>query len=250
MTVSTRLLLAPVLALTVALPAYAQGLGYSVSADLGIGAQSVPDFPGAEDYKVSPWFIMRDLTFSRDGVSGTPKQGFNWGLSADLKTKRDPGDSKKLRGLDKIDASLELGIKAGYDYGPFSSYAAIRKAVTGHKGITGEIGAKYTHEVNPDLRLTGSAELQYGDGDYMDAYFSVSPAAATRSIYSAFDAKGGLKAVQARVEARYAVSDSNAIMGRLTYTRLLNDAADSPISANNDNLSVGVGFVHHFNFRF
>lgn len=253
MTFSTRLL-TPALALSVALPAAlpaaAQGLGYSVSADMGIGAQSVPDYPGAEDYKIAPWVILRDLRLSRDGVTSGPKQGFSWGLSADLKGKRDSDDSDKLRGLDDVDPSLELGVKVGYDAGPFRSYAAIRKGVTGHKGITGEIGAKYTHDVNDRLTLTGLAELQYGDGKFMDAYFGVTPAESARSLYRAYDPAGGLKAAQARIEARYAVSDSNAVMGRITYTKLLNDAADSPITANDDQISVGVGFVHRFNFRF
>ncbi|MDO5622659.1 MAG: MipA/OmpV family protein [Paracoccus sp. (in: a-proteobacteria)] len=249
----TKLAALAVAAAFAALPAGAQTLGYNVSADLGVGVQSRPEYPGAGDNEAAPWFILRDFSVSRgDAVSsaGVP-QGFSWGLSTGLAPERDSGDYARLNGLDKVSRGVELGLRAGYGVGDVQGYIAARKAVSGHEGVVGEVGVRYSTNLNDRIRLTSRVEAQYGDSDYMNSYFGVSAAeVANGANFPVYEASGGIKAVQASLEARYALTDSSAILGRVTVGRLKNDAADSPITEDKNQFSVGIGYVRSLNFGF
>lgn len=239
-----------------AVPAAAQGTGGTVlSFDLGIGARSVPTYLGSSDHELQPWPILRSLNISTSGAAdddGGGAQGFSFGPDFAFVPRRKTDDSapERLRGLDDIGYGLELGLQAGYRSGPFRLYTGARKAVGGHKGITGEVGVSYAFQPADRWSVISSLEAQYGNRTYMDAYFGVSAAEAARSGLAAYDAAGGLTAYAATVEARYRATPDWSVLGRLQAKRLQGDAARSPVVEDRDQLSVGIGVVRSFNFRF
>ena len=52
------------------------------------------------------------------------------------------------------------------------------------------------------------------------------------------------------MELRYQMAPDNAILGRVKAERLIGDAADSPLVEDRDQVTVGIGFVHTFRYRF
>jgi outer membrane protein len=84
----------------------------------------------------------------------------------------------------------------------------------------------------------------YGSSDYMDTYFSVDSTGAADSGLDMFSAKSGIRDV--RVSAIYIqpISRNWQVGGGFLFSRLLNDAADSPIVSDRgirNQLAFGIG---------
>lgn len=243
------LALAAVTLASLATGAGAQSLGEirSLSFDGGIGATFGPDYMGADDYGTSPWIILRngqinDATGEKQGLSILP--------SLDYHGKRDAGDHDDLTGMDDISAAGELGVRLNYVMGDLTGYGAVRKGLGGHHGVTGELGARFRNQPQDKLTLTTAAELRFGNGEFTDTYFGVSEGESLSSGYAPYDAGGGIYAARLSVEARYEFLPDTLLMGRFTYSRLLGDAADSPIVHERNQPTFSIGVARHLNFRF
>ena len=220
-----------------------------LSFDVGAGLRYAPEYPGADRNEARPWLILRDLSFSPE-PAGAPADGFHFGPSANYVSARDADDDSDLRGLDKVDATVELGVKAGYRFGPTDAYAAVRKGLGGHRGVTGEFGLRHSTPLSDRLTLNSGLEARYGNDRYMDAYFGVTPAESAASGFAIYEPSGGISSVGASLELRYQATDTIAVLGQVRMSRLVGDAADSPVVQDRDQLSAGVGVVRHFSFRF
>lgn len=252
-----KALLPAALALAVtALPALAQERpAVSLSYDMGLGVKSVPVYEGSDDRDSKPWLIFRNFDISVGGEAsgdGTPAQGFSFGPAFELIGKRNTGDNanEALRGLDSVDRGLEVGMRLGYRTGPVRLYGAARKGFGGHHGVTGELGVSLIMRPAEQWTVVSSLEAQYGDRKYMEAYFGISPEEAARSGYAEHEVGGGVKAHALTVEARYQATPDWAVLGRVQAKHLVGDAADSPVVRDRDQVTVGVGVVRSFNFRF
>lgn len=232
-------------------PLSAQGLGgYVLSADLGIGAEYGPAYPGASDSEASPWLILRNGQLTRPGASGERSDGFSVLPSFGYVGGRDADDHESLMGTDEIDPAGEVGLRLSYDFGPTNSYVSLRKGFGGHSGLTGELGTKYRFAPSERLTLWTRAEAHFGDSDFTRTYFGISEAEAPNTAYSAYAPGGGIYAASLGIEARYSVTPNIAILGELEYTRLLDDASDSPLVQSKGEPSVKLGVVRRFDFRF
>ena len=89
-----------------------------------------------------------------------------------------------------------------------------------------------------------------GNGEFTDTYFGVSEGESLSSGYAPYDAGGGIYAARLSVEARYEFLPDTLLMGRFTYSRLLGDAADSPIVHERNQPAFSIGVARHLNFRF
>ncbi|QEU09727.1 MipA/OmpV family protein [Paracoccus yeei] len=243
------LALAAVTLASLATGAGAQSLGEirSLSFDGGIGATFGPDYMGADDYGTSPWIILRN---GQINDAAGEKQGLSILPSLDYHGKRDAGDHDDLTGMDDISAAGELGVRLNYVMGGVTGYGAVRKGLGGHHGVTGELGARFRNQPQDKLTLTTAAELRFGNGEFTDTYFGVSEGESLSSGYAPYDAGGGIYAARLSVEARYEFLPDTLLMGRFTYSRLLGDAADSPIVHERNQPTFSIGVARHLNFRF
>ncbi|SMO66719.1 MipA/OmpV family protein [Paracoccus laeviglucosivorans] len=244
-----RLLALTLISTSLAAPAVAQSFldVDQVSLDAGIGASYSPEYMGSGDNNASPWFILKNVTL------GTPegeKQGFSFIPSLRYMGDRDSSDYDRLQGLDDIDRAGELGLRVNYVTGPFTSYGAVRKGFGGHDGVVGEIGTKYRFEPNDKLTLWTGAELELGDDKFTGTYFGVSDSEAVSSGYSAYDPDGGPYRANISLEARYMLTPDTSLLGKVTYGRLMGDAADSPIVEEKGQPSISIGVARRLNFRF
>jgi outer membrane scaffolding protein for murein synthesis (MipA/OmpV family) len=77
--------------------------------------------------------------------------------------------------------------------------------------------------------FSAGPRLTLASGDYMDAYFSVSPLESVLNGAPAYAAGGGVKSVGAAVAATYRFSPQWSTTGFARYDRLVGSAGDSPI---------------------
>lgn len=232
----------------------AQEGGHGLSFDLGVGSRNLPRYEGSDETMTRPWAVLRNFDFGSDagGPPDMPRQGFTFGPSLALISRQKTGPSapEPLRGLDSVDAGVEIGLGAGYQAGPMRFYGAARKAIRAHRGVTGEMGVSLTMRPAPQWTVTPSLEAQYGDQKFMDAYFGVSAAEADRSGHPEYHAGSGIKAYAVAVEARWQATEDWSLLGRVQAKRLTGDAADSPVVKDRDQFWFGFGVMRSFNFRF
>lgn len=220
----------------------------SVSVDLGLGAAVGPTFPGSENAETTPWLIWRNVRIG-DGPSAG-QGGFAISPSFNIVGPRDAADDADLVGLNEIDRSYELGVKVSFGSGPVSTYGAVRKGVGGHEGLVGEVGAKYRTDLSDRMTLWSGLEVGYGNSDYNGTYFGLTPAESATSGYADYAPGGGFNTAAIKFEARYALTDSLALLGEVEYGKLIGDAADSPIVQEDYQPSLRLGIVRRFSFGF
>ena len=236
-------LVAAMLVSAVSTAAYSQ----EISADLGLGLQAKPSYPGAEDSDVAPWFIWRNVSF---GAGDDVENGFSLLPSFSMVGERDASDDSSLEGLNDIERAYEVGARLNYVNGPLTAYASMRRGFEGHEGLTGEVGMDYRTVLSDRVSLWSGVELGFANSEYTNTYFGVTPEEAARSGYSSYDAGGGLTSAAIKFQAAYAVTDKTALLGEVSYGKLLGDAADSPVVQEEWQPSLKLGVVRRFSFGF
>ncbi len=116
-----------------------------------------------------------------------------------------------------------------------------------HDGYLISGSVRYYQPVARPLTLSIGAALTYGSGDYMDTYFGVNSGNVGSSGLSAFNADGGLRDVSVPLMAIFSFSENWHVSGGVVYTRLLGDAADSPVfdqRGSRYQLYAGVGIAY------
>lgn len=237
-----------------AAPAAAQPfgeLGYVFSADMGLGVSYGPDYLGADDTGASPWLILRNGSLTRQQAGGgETTDGFSVVPSFGYIGRREAADHDALAGMNDISRAGEIGFLAAYDQGPARGYVALRQGFGGHSAVVGEFGARYRFMPTDQLTLSPRAEARFGSDDFTQTYFGVTTDEAATSGYAAYAPDGGIYAASLGLEARYAVNDDFAVIGEVKYTRLIGDAADSPVVQDKSQPSVRLGVVRRFSFSF
>ncbi len=256
MRVTYRFLLSFGLAFAMAVPAAAQDRALTLN--LGVGLAAVPAYPGADRYEAQP-----DLNFSSGSLTwgtftlGTRRpsasqEGLSLGGSFRLIGSRDAADAPELAGLEEIDTAVELGLALTYQDRNWRAFGQIRQGFGGHDGITGTLGADLIFRPSNRITVTAGPRLHLGDADYAGTYFGVSAQEATQSDFGRFDAGGGLLGAGFQVRGSYETDGPWSVEGRISYERLQNSAADSPItqSGSADQWQLSIGLSRSFSLRF
>lgn len=237
-------------------PAFAQERVFNFALRGGVG--TAPAYPGSDSYEVVPdlGFTFGALKWgpidAGEGVRATPRNGFALRGAFRYLGERDSSDNSELAGLEDIDATLELGVGAVYRQTDWQVFGEVRQGFGGHEGVTGSLGADAIFRPSSRLTILAGPRVNFGDSDYAQTYFGVSTAESITSQFAAYDAGGGVLGVGAEIEAIYELDDRWALEGTVSYERLQNDAADSPITqaGSEDQWRVSVGLSRVFNIRF
>ena len=154
-----------------------------------------------------------------------------------------------------VDGAVEAGLFAGWTWHGgrdprhrFTTGVQFLQDVTDkHDGFTANISARYFQPVSRPLTLSIGAALTYGNSDYMETYFNVDADNASRSGLRQFDADSGLRDFRVPLMAIYSFSPKWHLAGGLIYSRLLGDAADSPVTddrGSENQLYIGLGIAY------
>ncbi|MEP5728282.1 MAG: MipA/OmpV family protein [Sulfitobacter sp.] len=239
-----------------ALPGAAQDRSLSFALRSGLSAQ--PDFPGSDNVEVKPdvGFTFGALSWGGrrfgPGIGIGAKTRLSWGSAFRVIGSRDASDAPELAGLADIDTAVELGLGLTYRQRYWQAFGELRQGFGGHDGVTGTIGADVIMHLSDRLTVSVGPRLNFGNANFAGTYFGVNAAEAVTSGIGRFDADGGLLGAGVALEGRYQLKGPWAVEGGLSYERLQNSAADSPITAfgSEDQLRVSIGLSRTFTLNF
>jgi outer membrane scaffolding protein for murein synthesis (MipA/OmpV family) len=164
-------------------------------------------------------------------------------------TSRDQSDGELLRGLGDIDGGLVLGAYTGFSLGAFEFDAAILDKVTGDdSGYELRFGVETERQLTARTKIVARVGTTVASDDYMQTYFGVTPAQATRSraglpVYSP---DAGIKDVYFELGGELALGERWLLKAGGRYGRLLGEAADSPVVESENQLSGVLGMGYRF----
>lgn len=212
---------------------------------IGLGAGFAPDYEGSDDYAGVPlWNLTLSNLWAPETyasiVGPQLRSNFlahpNWrlGVSGQYVPERDDVEDDRVDEMDNIDASVLIGVLFGYDLDPSRDSEAVieldlRHDVAEGNGGLGTLRGRYAARAGANSTFRIELSSTYASEDYMSEYFGVSDNNAARSGLDPFDADDGFKDVSIGVSWNYNLTSNWIVTGTAAYSRLLEDAADSPV---------------------
>jgi MipA family protein len=234
-----------------------------------VGAQAVtaPRFEGSKtmEFSALPVFGFAPAGGGGGGPSFDPRAlddisvsiakfgGFEVGPLAGYRSGRSESASPRLRGLGDVDGGIVAGGFAKYNFGP---NVYVRGSY--HQAISGDdtggifrlaLGAGY--DVTGKLYVKAIATMDFADHDYMQTFFGVTPQQSARSALGlrAYDAGSGPKSAGILLSTEYELVKDWKLLAAAGYSRLLGDAAHSPVVESADRYEARLGLSHSFVWR-
>ncbi|QDX27915.1 MipA/OmpV family protein [Sphingomonas suaedae] len=202
-----------------------------------LGPQLSPKTPGAKDLSFGPFF---DVSRARgddpfdfeapDESFGFPVAdagGIEFGPALGFKGKRKAADIGVP--LHEVGFSFEIGAFAQTYLAPeLRIRAEGRKAVSGHRGWVGEVGADYVAREGDDWLFSIGPRVTLADAEYHRAWYGITPADSVASGLATFRPGGGVEAVGISAGYLRQLTPSLGFAAYARYDRLVGDAAKSP----------------------
>lgn len=216
---------------------------------IGLALGAAPDYVGSDDFTAVPFpsftFNFGKVEVRSNGLGVEVNLGgrgvlTGWGpiLRYDLgRNDGDRVDDSVVALTAPVKGSLELGgfIEAAFPLGQSTNPTLLTARLSvvqgldgGHAGVLAEASVDVLRTTG-DWTLGASVNVTATDGDYADAYFSVSASDAAATGLARYDAAGGVRDVGVSVFASYALNDRWSLDLLAGYSELVGDAADSPL---------------------
>lgn len=225
---------------------------------VGLGAQFVPVYPGADGHSLRP---LVDVSLSRGskpfgfeapdesfGPSLIKEGGLEIGPALNFESSRTAKDVGAA--LDKIPFTVEAGAFVQYAFGPkFRIRSELRKGLGGHDGWTGQAGADFVARDGDDWLFSVGPRVTVSDGRYHRAYFGVTAPESVRTGLAPYRPGGGVQAVGATAGFLKQLTRKFGLYSYAKYDRLVGDAADSPVVrsfGSRDQFSGGLALTYTF----
>ncbi|UZD64232.1 MipA/OmpV family protein [Marinobacter sp. AN1] len=186
-----------------------------------------------------PWFYLRGL------------RSDTWLLQASVgfEEGREESDSDdgRLDGLGDTDEGIEFVLQARRAFDADWRYWLDGRIVTGENGNLGIVGVgRRFGERNDGTGSELSIAAVFHDSDLANEQFGVDPTQAAASGLDETELSGGFRSIGVNYNYRAYINDNWQIFGEALYERYSSDIADSPITRNNYEAEVGVGFIYVF----
>lgn len=253
---------AAALPLLIAVPALAQeseGQGRPDdrnSLTIGLGGAYVPSYEGSDDYILTPvglafgkvagfGFATRGTALYVDLVPDKPDASFSFDLGPLANVRLDRNNRIKdprVKALGQIDTAIELGAWAGlrkngilHEYDSLGVRLAWQKDIGDtHEGTILTPAIEYSTPVSTKTLVSLSVQAERVSDRYARTYYSITPAGSVASGLAAFNADGGWKSWRSTLLLGQALTGDLrnpklSLFGGVGYSRLLGDAARSPI---------------------
>lgn len=170
------------------------------------------------------------------------------GLGLRTDSGREESDSPELRGLGDIRNTLRLRLTASYrlDDGWRLRSTAATDLLGRGGGLLGDVQVGRDFMLAEQLNANLTLALSWGDRRYMQAYYGVTPEQSQRSGYAVREASAGLRDLSLGLGMRRAITPRWVLFGGASVSRLLGQAASSPISFENRSWALNAGLAHRF----
>lgn len=202
---------------------------------IGMGAAVIPDYQGADDYRVLPLPAL-DIAVGpffanlRDGIGGKAIETRDVTLGASIALtpgyrRRDVPDG--VKGVDYGAGARIFGtVRAG---GAVATIGGTQGFAGGTRGVTVDGSLAYPLPVSPRMMLIPAAVVTWGNAKNNDRYFGITAAEAQASGLSEFHAGSGFKDASATLTLVYRLTSRFSVSATGGVTRLLGDARNSPL---------------------
>lgn len=243
---------------------------------IGVGGGLTPSYDGSDDYVLTPVPLVQGslggigisprpggvaLDFINDGDGDGPY--FNLGPALRIRANRTGNiQDEVVELLPERDTAIEVGASAGvsfpgvlHGFDTLSLSTDVRWDVAGaHDGMVVEPSISYLTPLSQGTVAILGVSASWADDDFADYYYTVTPADALASGLPAYDAEGGLRSAGVTLLVAQDLN-GNVLDGGLSlfaiggYTRLLNDAADNPLTeirGSADQFLGGLGLAYTF----
>ncbi len=228
---------------------------------VGGGVNMSPAYFGSDEYETGGYGIARiDYLRLPNGFEfGSGRAvGFRAGLgvrgSVRYISHRNSSNYDDLSGLDNVPWAFEAGLGLGYEQRNYRVFGDVRYGIIGTNAWVGDVGADAIAYPVQGLTLTLGPRIGFGSSSFANTYFGVSAseASASTSGLEEFDASGGLLSGGVLFEARYLLNERWGVEGSAAWDRLINDAADSPITelGSADQYEVRLGLTRRISLDF
>jgi len=224
---------------------------------VGLAVLSKPDYEGSDDNETTVvpfgrynWASGRWAKLGGTGGSEsaarvslnliTTDSSENWtfGPLLQYRLKRSDIDNRQVDNMKNVDAATELGVFVGFDTGPWSAELSFAGDVSDeHDGYLVYLSGGYDLMQTSKILLTLGVETTWADSNYMDTYFGVDKNNVRNSGLPFYNADSGFKDIGLNLTGLYHFNKTWAAAANVGYTRMLNDAEDSPLVEGNQ----GVG---------
>jgi outer membrane scaffolding protein for murein synthesis (MipA/OmpV family) len=221
---------------------------------VGAGTTVRPAYEGARRFILQPDILFdlryRDLFFLSDGeglgVNLLRGRTYRAGIAVAYDLGRADSRDGHLRSLRNISPAPEAKLFGEVALLPLVLTGAVRQGIGGHDGIIADFGAYLPLPIGKSITVFLGPTVTLADSTYMKAYFGVTSGQAAGGLLPAYAPGGGLKSAGFGVTAVDLITATWLIEADAGFTQLLGDAARSPVSLNDTQLSVGVHVAYRF----
>lgn len=221
---------------------------------VGGGVMVEPAYEGSHYYRVlpAPAFDIRyrDVAFlsSGDGLGVNLIHGASYraGVALAYDIGREHNLVGRLAGLGNVSPAPEFKLFAEAALLPFIFSGNIRRAIGGHNGVIGDLGAYMPVAGNERLVVFVGPGVTFANSRYMQSYFGISTTQSAASIFPRYDAQGGMKNANFGIAGIYRLTDHWLLDGDIGVERLLGAAANSPIVQERYQLGVALLIGYQF----
>ena len=219
-----------------------QGKGF-----IGLGVGTVPDYEGSDTNEgiVAPFgrynwangrYISLGGTANAERAARlklnilTSDTAWELGPVLQYRAKRDDVDNNKVDKMKEVDAATEAGAFLGWKADRLSlSTTYVTDVSDEHSGEVWYFNGYYDIPVDERFRLVLGAHMTWASDDYMETYFGVDGKNSVRSGFQKYKAGSGFKDTGLSLIGHYKFNQTWGVAGVVNYTRMLNDAEDSPL---------------------
>jgi outer membrane protein len=223
---------------------------------VGLAVLSAPMYAGSEERRTRALPLV-DYQWANDwfagvsngvGVNLSSDPNLQYGLRVTADLGRKERRSQALRGMGDIQAKAEAGAFFNLAWpGGWQATTSLRHGSgAGGKGLVADAGLGYGAALAPQWRVGASVGLSAVNSHAMRSTFGVDEAQSSRSGYSVYRPGSGLRDVRAGASLTYALDPRNAVMAAASFNRLLDHAADSPLTRQRNTASALLVYTYAF----
>jgi len=214
---------------------------------VGLAVGSAPDYEGSDDTeaKVAPFGQYRWGSGRYVSVGGTANAesaarvkvnlltedtSLEFGPVLQYRLERDDVDNRQVDNMKDVDAATELGAFLGWSMDRFAlSTTFVADVSDEHDGSIWYLNGDYDFPINDSFLLNIGAHMTWASDDYMETYFGVDAKNRGSSTLPDYKASSGIKDTGLSLVGQYKFNKTWGMLGLVNYTRMLNDAEDSPL---------------------
>lgn len=239
------------------------------SAGVLAGGARMPRYEGSRQSRMQPVLgVQVSYRSMRWGTLEMGSRGLGWtavqqpALSLGAALQWDPGrvdhgddkltamgyrpGAERLRGMGEVKAAPVLSLQAAGSAAGVSASAALRRALGSHDGTQLALGLSWPVRLGPHARLKLESGATWADRRWQVAYFGVTPRQAMATRFERYQAGGGWKSAQLALQFEADFSRDWHLQATLQRRRLLNHAAESPVTEVRDSTTGMLAVLYTF----